>query len=163
MDWGKLFLSAEGRIGRQTFWIGFLILLGANVVLGWIPLLGLLSVALIYLWICLYSKRFHDMGKSGWLAVIPVVVPGVLVTMAVIGGLGAVLGVGLFGDSDAAAGAAFAGLGLALTLGLLAFGLWLGSTLWAGLADSEPGPNRYGEPPSLPSAGVGAPSHSADL
>ena len=34
MDWKTLFFSAEGRIGRSTFWVGWLVLLGVNVVLG---------------------------------------------------------------------------------------------------------------------------------
>jgi hypothetical protein len=36
MDWKALFFSADGRIGRSAFWIGWLVLLGVNVVLGWI-------------------------------------------------------------------------------------------------------------------------------
>jgi uncharacterized membrane protein YhaH (DUF805 family) len=40
MDWKSLFFSAEGRIGRQAFWIGWLMLLGAHVVAGWIPVIG---------------------------------------------------------------------------------------------------------------------------
>ena len=38
--------SFEGRLRRAHFWIGFLIIFGANVVLGWIPILGwLISLA----------------------------------------------------------------------------------------------------------------------
>lgn len=162
MDWGKLFFSADGRIGRQSFWIGFLILLGVGVVLGWIPILGaIVSLALIYPWVCLYSKRFHDMGKSGWLAVLPVIVPGVLVVLAFISGLGGLFGGAAFSEASEGAGAGvfFAGLGMAMLFGLAAFFIWAGATLWAGLGESEPGANRYGEPPSLPIAGVGAPSH----
>lgn len=160
MDWGKLFLTAEGRIGRQTFWIGFLILLGAGVVLGWIPILGaLVSIALIYPWVCLYAKRFHDMGKSGWLAALPVAAPVVLMIVAVMLGIGGVLSAGLAEGGEPSPGAVFASLGVAFVFLGLALIVGLGATLWAGLSESDPGPNRYGEPPSLPVAGVGAPGH----
>ena len=165
MDWNALFFSADGRIGRQSFWIGFLILLGAGVVLSWIPLLGLLiSIALIYPWTCLYSKRFHDMGRSGWLAVVPVAVPAVFFTIAIFTGIGGII-TGAFlseaGGDDAAAGPVLAGIGSALLFLALGMLVWLVSTLWAGLTPSDLGPNRYGAPPPPPTAGVGAPSDPA--
>ena len=66
MNWQFLFLSANGRIGQKDFWIGFLILFVAGIILGMIPVLGqIISIALIYPWVCLYSKRLHDFGKTG--------------------------------------------------------------------------------------------------
>ena len=47
-DWQKLFLSFEGRIRRSHFWIGWLILLGVNVVISWIPIINLLGIVLIW-------------------------------------------------------------------------------------------------------------------
>ena len=47
-DWQKLFLSFEGRIRRSHFWIGWLILLGVNVVISWIPFINLLGIVLIW-------------------------------------------------------------------------------------------------------------------
>lgn len=162
MDWGKLLFSADGRIGRQSFWIGFLILLGVGVVLGWIPILGAVAlIALIYPWICLFSKRFHDMGRSGWLAILPVVIPSVLATIGLVSAIGGVIGAGVTEDADVAANPGFwAAVGAGLIFFALSFIVWLGGTLWAGLTDGDPGPNRYGERPTLPSAGVGAPSHT---
>ena len=162
MDWNQLFFSADGRIGRQSFWIGFLILLGAGVVLGWIPLLGLIvSIALIYPWTCLYAKRFHDMGKSGWLALLPVAVPAVFFTIAVISGIGGIIaGAALdkVADDGAVAAPVLAGLGTALLFGTLGMLVWLGATLWAGLTEGDPAPNLYGPPPPIPTAGVAAPA-----
>lgn len=68
MNLGHVLFSPNGRIGQQEYWIGILILVGSNVFLTWIPLLGLLVwLALIYMGICIYGKRLHDIGKSAWI------------------------------------------------------------------------------------------------
>lgn len=92
MDWKYLFTSFEGRINRQPFWLSLL----ALVIVEWIVIivLGLVlgtsmmggmdpeaaasaaMTAMIPMWIVLllflypslaiYTKRWHDRGKSGW-------------------------------------------------------------------------------------------------
>src|SRR5215212_10293394 len=99
LDWQRLFLSADGRIGRQEYWVGFLILLGVGFIVKFIPFLGiLLSLALIYPQVCVGSKRLHDMGRSGFLMLVPygIFVVG-LIVMAMIGGA-AVMG-GMMGGN----------------------------------------------------------------
>lgn len=70
MDWQQLFTSFDGRISRQPFWIGGLVLLGVNLVaaaaLGRGVLGTLVGLALIYPSLCVSIKRWHDRGKSGW-------------------------------------------------------------------------------------------------
>ena len=75
IDWKTLFVSAEGRLSRNTFWIAagilFALLIvyeaitGATLrlVTGW-----LVYPVLIYGGVCVLSKRLHDRGKSGWYA-----------------------------------------------------------------------------------------------
>ena len=72
MDWKSLFLSADGRIRRSEFWIGWLVIFAVNALLGWV--IPLLSILLIYPTVCIFSKRLHDMGKTGWLQLAPIVV-----------------------------------------------------------------------------------------
>ena len=79
MDWKYLFTSFEGRIGRQSFWLGVLVMFVISIVAGVLDMifgtLGdsgmgaigiIVSLALIYPAIALYAKRWHDRGKSGW-------------------------------------------------------------------------------------------------
>ncbi|MGO9134917.1 MAG: DUF805 domain-containing protein [Methylovirgula sp.] len=85
MDYQDLFLTNAGRINRQPFWIGGIILAVINVVLGFIfglifghnnlaNILALIvNVVLIYPSVNLGIKRFHDRGKSGWWVLIVVV------------------------------------------------------------------------------------------
>ena len=70
-----LFFSPRGRIGRSVFALS---LLGTTFVqgilaslssLGFRPL-GILGLVVFYALIVLSIKRFHDMGKSGWLTLL---------------------------------------------------------------------------------------------
>ncbi|MDP2260841.1 MAG: DUF805 domain-containing protein [Caulobacter sp.] len=146
MDWTKLFFSPDGRIGRQAFWIGWLVLIGVNFLLFWVPFLSLVT---IYCWICVCSKRFHDMGRSGWLAAIPVTLSIVMPIGAVLAIAGAAVAASISGASDgtviAAVLSAVAGSAL-LLLGALVIGI--GFLIWQGVALGDEGPNRYGPAPS---------------
>jgi len=93
-----LFLSLNGRIGRQQFWIGFVGLIIISLILQFImsalgfstqidPVtaqipdgfwIGVLAPLIITLWpsICIYGKRYHDRNKSAWwimIAFIPII------------------------------------------------------------------------------------------
>ena len=146
MDWTKLFFSPNGRIGRQAYWIGWLALFGVNALLFWVPFLSLVTV---YCWICISSKRFHDVGRSGWLAAIPVTLGIVVPIGAAIAVAGAAVASSISGASDetviAAALSAVAGAGLLLLGGLV---IVVGFLIWQGVELGEPGPNRYGPAPT---------------
>ena len=146
MDWKTLFLSPEGRIGRQAFWIGWLVLLGVNVVAGWLPLIGwAISLATIYASVCIHTKRLHDMGQTGWWQVLPWVLGPILV-------FGAVASIGLSALGSAFNGgepsmAMLASLGGLLMSMFIAFAVWLAFTLWVGCSTGQPGDNKYGAAP----------------
>lgn len=70
-----LFFNPQGRIGKGPFWIGVIVLLVISTALSAVSAYGprtvgtiisLLSLVLIYPGVCVYVKRFHDAGKSGW-------------------------------------------------------------------------------------------------
>ena len=148
VDWKSLMLSFEGRVRRSHFWIAWLILLGANVVAGWLPLIGvLISLALIWPNLAITVKRLHDMGRTGWLALVPFVVA---IAMFIVGiiffGLGAALGGGSDGDFDNPV-AAFAMFGPAIGAFAVAALIGFVFLLWIGLTDSQPGANRFGPNP----------------
>lgn len=100
MDWKYLFTSFEGRIGRQSYWMGVLALVAVSVVAGVLDaILGtageggygivtiLAALAIIYPALALYAKRWHDRGKSGWWSLIGLV--------PVIGGLWMLIELGI--------------------------------------------------------------------
>ena len=68
---GNLLFNPTGRIQRNRFWQGMVILTVASVLVvagnsmvG--PLFGLLGLVLIYPYICVYGKRLHDAGTTAW-------------------------------------------------------------------------------------------------
>lgn len=146
-DWQKLLFSFEGRTRRSHFWIGWLICLGVGVVAGWIPLIGfVISIALIWPNLAITVKRLHDMGMSGWLAVIPWVaniVGFVMMFMSV--GASVFMNAQALENEDPAAIMALLGPMFGI-LGIL-FLVNLGFLLWIGVTDSKPGSNQYGANP----------------
>jgi uncharacterized membrane protein YhaH (DUF805 family) len=70
MDWQQLFTSFDGRISRQPFWLGTLVLFGVNIVASLVfggGMLGaVVGLVLLYPSVAVTVKRWHDRGKSGW-------------------------------------------------------------------------------------------------
>jgi uncharacterized membrane protein YhaH (DUF805 family) len=67
-----MFFSAKGRVGRKDFWIASLLLVVLEAPLRLFGVVGaLLALGLTIPHICLFAKRLHDLGRSGWLAAAP--------------------------------------------------------------------------------------------
>jgi uncharacterized membrane protein YhaH (DUF805 family) len=87
MNWKYLFTSWEGRINRAKFWAGIGVLVAVAIVARILDsifgtsfgeqsvgVIGLVvSIISIYFALALYSKRWHDRGKSGWWSLIGLV------------------------------------------------------------------------------------------
>ena len=153
MHWQDLFLNPEGRIGRRDFWLGFFALLGIFFLLQLLPGLGtLVSLGLFYCWICLFSKRLHDFGKSGWMQVFVHAIN--LVCLAVIIWLGAlfILTNGIF-RPNAAMGVLMGGVlaGAAVIIAALAVALINTAVfvIWLGTREGDEGATNHGAPQTL--------------
>ena len=148
-DFQSAMFSFNGRLRRSHFWIGFLIIFGASIVVGWIPFIGgLILLALVWPNVAISVKRLHDIGKSGWLVAIPWVGGAIL----------HIVGFTMMGAAVVANGgsaeyyennpeAALAVMGPAIGLIGLAGLVSLGFLLWIGLVDSQKGENRFGPNP----------------
>ena len=129
----QLWFSFMGRINRAKFWlvglINFaIILVGAGAAyaigtIGWV-IFGLFYLALLVSGVAITVKRLHDRDKSGWWALVFILVPGVL------SGIGAAVG---------QAASAVTGL------------IGLGISIWAfvelGCLAGTQGDNRFGADP----------------
>ena len=136
-DLNTLFLSTRGRIGRRTYWLALAVLFVANLIASLIPVIGAIA-ALTLLWpaACVISKRLHDMGRSSWPAI------GITATSALFG-LVAVIS-GLLATNPATVGVALAMAAVPVLLGGLVALVGLALVIWAGVAASDAGANRYG-------------------
>ncbi len=80
---GNLLFFPDGRTNPDDFMRGVIFLVVVSSVLSVpevlnmtaiMPITGLLSLLLIYPWVVLWVKRYHDSGKSGWMSVVPILV-----------------------------------------------------------------------------------------
>ena len=146
MDWGRLFFSAEGRIRRQDFWMAFLVLLGFTVFLGWlVPIWPIV----LYCSICTRTKRLHDMGRTGWLQVIPAIGYTVAVVMSIWFGAAAIIAGSTFdgwNEAAAVAGVVFS-VFTVIVVWFVAFLIDLGFLLWIGCSQGDADENLYGPAP----------------
>ena len=97
MDPKFLFLSFDGRINRQPFWLGVIALLIANGIVfaifqAWLA--WLIRLALVYPALAVSVKRCHDRGKSGWWCL--------LLLIPFVGAVWAVIDLGLLTGTDGA-------------------------------------------------------------
>jgi len=103
------------------------------------------SAVTTFLWIILCARRLHDLGRSGWIILIPTGLM-LLVTFGAVtfGGdefVKAVRSVengGEVSDKDAR---------LLFTLAGVVLVIQGGFTIWLGSKNGEPGSNRFGPPP----------------
>ncbi|WOR16163.1 DUF805 domain-containing protein [Hyphomonas sp. FCG-A18] len=153
LNFGQVLFSPKGRITQGQFWGGWAALFIANIVVGFIPVAGnFLSIALIYVGACIYGKRLHDMGKSGWVHLVPWVVTLIIGIGVTVQNYDAVVAFMELAESgreptEEEALALFSELGpffFAIVINLL---IWLVYTIWVGASDSEKFDNRHGSGP----------------
>jgi uncharacterized membrane protein YhaH (DUF805 family) len=136
MNWSKFLFSAQGRIGRRSYWLfmGLSIAVGliAGVIDGFAfsnfesgPVAAIMSLASVFPSICIQTKRLHDLGRSGWFQLVPILALLPAVSL-------------FFGGGEVYPA-------IAIFIVVVAFG---GMFIWLGFFKGQPGPNKYGEPNS---------------
>ncbi|WP_323761475.1 DUF805 domain-containing protein [Maricaulis sp.] len=102
-DAKRILFGAAGKLSPMEFAQGIIAIIVVNLllqILSLMPVLGgvfglvgiLVGLASIFAWVCVYSKRFHDAGRSGWLtlaAIGAVIVVSVVVNLVLAPVLGA--------------------------------------------------------------------------
>ena len=140
-----MFAYLSGRSGRAEFWIGIAMLFAVGIGLAVFQIAGASAVT-TFLWIILWARRLHDLGKSGWTMLIPIG----LMLLATFGAFAwggdalvqamryAQLPEGKLSEQGARLLLAFAGIIIVIQGGF---------TIWLGSKAGEPGSNRFGPPP----------------
>lgn len=117
--------STRSRRSEYWWWTLFAIL--ANLLLGWIPIVGqLLSLAIAIPGIAVSVRRLHDIDRSGWWLLAPLVPAIALI-----------------------AGAAMELEILTIIGGLAVAGVYVMLLVWF-CSEGTKGPNRFGDDPKNP-------------
>lgn len=148
-----LFLSFDGRIARGQWWLGVIIMVVIGLVLGFVlalvfgtGILGqvvslLLTLALLYPFVALATKRLHDRGHDAMPRVAIFFAPGLLLTVMQTFGIGF--------RTEVVAGVAVQTPSL---LGGIVGIVSLVVAIWAlvelGILRGQDGSNRFGPPPA---------------
>ena len=118
MDWKQFYLSPQGRVGRQDWWLKYaLVFVVISVVASVLdsslgltdpergigPISAIATLVMIYPAIIVNIKRYHDRNKSGWwilIALIPIV--GAIWQLIELGFLRGTIGQNRFGSDPVA-------------------------------------------------------------
>jgi uncharacterized membrane protein YhaH (DUF805 family) len=144
MDWAHLFFNFNGRINRSKYWLAMLVYGGIYIVLALLGYVtdqsaiyqainGMLNIVIFISSLAVGVKRLHDRSKSGWYLVLFYIVPGLLVTAAIVIGI-------LMEDY----------MMIASVLGLAAFAIGVWAFVEMGCLRGSIGPNQYGPDPIAP-------------
>lgn len=136
-----------GRSGRQEYWISVGLLILAAFVLSALHMEAA-SAAITIMWVITWLRRLHDIGRPGWIALLPIV--------AMIAAI--MIGVGVGGQAFLQAIAAMEALNvkaaipdkiayLIIGVGAVALICQFGFTIWLGVKKGDEGQNRFGPPP----------------
>ncbi len=138
MDWLYLFNSFHGRIGRQTFWIAFAIVIAAELVCHAVAerlqgdrLSAIVDLAFTYPEFAVTIKRAHDRDMPNWV-LIAFFSAGALLDLLMV--------LGLAGTDEHPSL-----ISLAIALPFTVIGLALLAEL--GFRKGTAGPNQYGPDP----------------
>ncbi|MEE2567239.1 DUF805 domain-containing protein [Hyphobacterium marinum] len=160
MNIGNVLFSPNGRIGQQDYWVGILIIIVGNIVGGMIPFLGLIiTLGLIYVGVCVYGKRLHDIGKTAWIhGIVWLIQFGLGIVAFVMAGGAVMAALSAGGTEEAGVAAAIAASGSLFLIGGLGFLIWIVYTIWLGVSVGEAGANRFGPPPGAAEPAPAAPA-----
>lgn len=90
MDIRYVLLTPKGRLGSRDFLRGLILVTAAFMLMQVAstflsPAFGILVYPMVYVYVCLYSKRLHDAGHSGWFYLL--FLAGYMIANALVGAL----------------------------------------------------------------------------
>lgn len=136
------------RSSRHEYWLSIAFILLVTVLLAvFLPEETSVGNGLIIGWVLVWVWRLHDIGLRGWWSLIPILGSiAILLGFVAFGGFKVLLALG--GDPIVLADPTFPYELYALIMLVACMLLQMGFTLWLGLKQGDPGPNRFGEPPN---------------
>lgn len=161
MDFGNLYLSADGRISRKTWWLGAIGVVVISIIVGavfgaiggvigftgsafGIVILSLVSLAILFVpYRSLTYKRLHDRNRPEnlfWIFLAPSIISPLLQMFGLSGGIGEVE---FFGQSVET----FQPNMLGNLISLASFGVMIWMIIELGVMKGDEGDNAHGPDP----------------
>ncbi len=132
----------EGRVGRAHFIYFVLAAIIGNLVLGMLPLIGVVvGLALMVIGVGVSVRRLHDFNCTGWYVLVPLVAQLILIPF----GLGTMLGGGMMYGMGYGGGMMFMGGILSMILSGLVPLVFI---LYLAFKQGDATPNKYGAVPN---------------
>jgi uncharacterized membrane protein YhaH (DUF805 family) len=142
-----MFSFFTGRSNRQEYWISVALLIVVAFALTALHMESA-SAAITIMWVITWIRRLHDVGRSGWYALLPIALMIVAVTLGfVIGGQPFINALAAIETMRADVAIPDRVLYLIVAVGLAAIIVQFGFTIWLGAKKGDAGNNRFGTPP----------------
>ena len=136
-----------GRWNRREYWIAIAIVLALAIALAFTPIPArATNTGITVAWLIAWGRRLHDIGRSAWWGMVPLITMIVIVVAALF--LGGPELRDALGATQAAADRTATEKGLVevgamfVVVMLIQFGF----TLWLGIKRGDPEPNAWGAP-----------------
>jgi uncharacterized membrane protein YhaH (DUF805 family) len=140
-----VFAYLSGRSGRAEFWIGIAMLLVVGIGLTLFQVAGASAVT-TFLWIILWARRLHDLGRSGWTMLIPIGLMFLVSAGAFALGGNEIIQAMRAAEANSTE-ISERGARLLLAFAGVVAVIQGGFTIWLGSKAGEPNSNRFGPPP----------------
>lgn len=142
-----MFSFFTGRSNRQEYWISVALLFVVALVLEVLHMQAA-SVAITIMWVITWLRRLHDIGKPGWIALIPVALMFIAIMIGLaLGGQPFLNAIVALESMNTNAAIPDRVAYLIIGVGLVAVICQFGFTIWLGVRKGDPGQNRFGPPP----------------
>jgi uncharacterized membrane protein YhaH (DUF805 family) len=142
-----MFSFFTGRSNRQEYWISVLLLIVAAFVLSYLHMEAA-SAAITIMWVITWMRRLHDIGRPGWVALLPIALMIIAIMIGVaLGGQPFINAIAAMETMNTAAAIPDKLVYLIIGVGLTAVICQFGFTIWLGARKGDPGDNRFGKPP----------------
>ncbi len=150
MSFTQVLFNPNGRISQGQFWAGWAVIVVTFVIGTFIPFLGLLVwLGLVYVGICVYGKRLHDMGRSAWLHAIPWALGIGFTVMMFSSMMPLIMELAENPDVEPDPQMVMQQMGPAMKWVLISGLMWIVYTIWVGASRSQPGENEHGPEPGM--------------
>lgn len=136
-----------GRSDRQEYWISVALLVVAGVVLELLNMQAA-TIAVTVMWIITWMRRLHDIGRPGWMSLLPVIIGFAIISAGLaLAGPSLVNAIADMEKGNPPPNLSDRTAYIFIAVVIAALIVQFGFTIWLGVKKGDAGNNRFGAPP----------------